>query len=428
MTAVIGVLNKSAVALAADSAVTISGPNGHKIYNTANKIFRLSKYHPIAIMLYNSAYFMMTPWELIIKLYRDQLADRHFNTVKEYQEDFINYVKNTTDFSSKKAQKLVYQNLAVSFLNMLTTEAITGNDYSSIQEEEKAAAILGDVEKKIEEYLEYYKGHPLFADFENFEDQDVFIKEFETEFNAALNTIFTSNGYVLPIDLTSKLRRALLGYIRLKHFGITGWTGLVFAGYGEQEIYPSCVHIKVGEFFRGKLRYEYDEEQSVVINDDINGAVRPFAQTDVIHTLISGIDPQLENIYRDTFKKFYEKFDAFYKQAYPEITADSSTIDVESLYKEYVQEMDNIQRRDYIQPTMNTVSILNKEDLAEMAESLIYITYLKRRISSAEESVGGPVDVALISKGDGFIWLKRKHYFKPELNHHFFDIYLNRTS
>ncbi|MBK8110759.1 MAG: hypothetical protein IPK46_10755 [Saprospiraceae bacterium] len=68
---------------------------------------------------------------------------------------------------------------------------------------------------------------------------------------------------------------------------------------------------------------------------------------------------------------------------------------------------------------MNAVSNLAKEDLSEMAESLIYLTYLKRRITFAEESVGGPVDVAVISKGDGFVWIKRKHYFRPELNQHF---------
>ena len=32
------------------------------------------------------------------------------------------------------------------------------------------------------------------------------------------------------------------------------------------------------------------------------------------------------------------------------------------------------------------------------------------------ETVGGPIDVAVISKGDGFIWIKRKHYFSTELN------------
>ena len=42
MTAIVGVLNKHAVAIAADSAVTMG--NTHKVVNSANKIFTLSKY------------------------------------------------------------------------------------------------------------------------------------------------------------------------------------------------------------------------------------------------------------------------------------------------------------------------------------------------------------------------------------------------
>ena len=90
---------------------------------------------------------------------------------------------------------------------------------------------------------------------------------------------------------------------------------------------------------------------------------------------------------------------------------------------QHAREIAEIKRVKYIEPLMNAVGTLSKEDLAEMAESLIYLTYLKRRITFAEESVGGPVDVAIISKPDGFIWIKRKHYFSPELNHHFFTNY-----
>jgi hypothetical protein len=32
------------------------------------------------------------------------------------------------------------------------------------------------------------------------------------------------------------------------------------------------------------------------------------------------------------------------------------------------------------------------------------------------ESVGGDIDVAIISKSDGFIWKKKKDYFKYDLN------------
>lgn len=54
-----------------------------------------------------------------------------------------------------------------------------------------------------------------------------------------------------------------------------------------------------------------------------------------------------------------------------------------------------------------------------MAEALVEITSLRRKMDSNIESVGGPVDVAIISKADGFIWIKRKHYFSTELNSDF---------
>ena len=68
MTAVIGIINKQAAAIAADSAVTVSGPNGSKVFNRANKIFRISKRFPVGLMIYNYGEFMGTPWETIIKL------------------------------------------------------------------------------------------------------------------------------------------------------------------------------------------------------------------------------------------------------------------------------------------------------------------------------------------------------------------------
>ena len=71
MTAEIAVLNQEAVALAADSAVTGSA----KIFQSANKIFALSKYRPVALMIYDNAQFLGVPWETIVKLYRRQLGD-----------------------------------------------------------------------------------------------------------------------------------------------------------------------------------------------------------------------------------------------------------------------------------------------------------------------------------------------------------------
>lgn len=45
-----------------------------------------------------------------------------------------------------------------------------------------------------------------------------------------------------------------------------------------------------------------------------------------------------------------------------------------------------------------------------------------------KETVADPIDVAVISKGDGFVWIKRKHYFERELNQHFFANYYTEVN
>ncbi len=44
---------------------------------------------------------------------------------------------------------------------------------------------------------------------------------------------------------------------------------------------------------------------------------------------------------------------------------------------------------------------------------------LKEKVTRRTQSVGGPVDVAIITKAEGLVWIKRKLYFEPNLNHRF---------
>jgi hypothetical protein len=70
-------------------------------------------------------------------------------------------------------------------------------------------------------------------------------------------------------------------------------------------------------------------------------------------------------------------------------------------------------------PLRRVIANLPIDELAELAETLVRIESLKERVTTPEESVSGPIDVAVISKHDGFIWIKRKNYFKAELNPRF---------
>lgn len=91
MTAEIGLLNKTSVILAADSAATISLHK--KVFNTANKLFPLSNYEPVGIMIYNNSNWMGIPFEIIIKSYTKYLNDKSFPLLCEYRDDFIKFLK-----------------------------------------------------------------------------------------------------------------------------------------------------------------------------------------------------------------------------------------------------------------------------------------------------------------------------------------------
>jgi hypothetical protein len=93
MTTEIAILNKSAVALAADSAVTIamSSPKGktYKVLNSANKLFSLSKNAPVGLMIYGNASLLGIPWETIVKEYRKNIGEITFPTLEEYCKNFF---------------------------------------------------------------------------------------------------------------------------------------------------------------------------------------------------------------------------------------------------------------------------------------------------------------------------------------------------
>ena len=105
MTAIVGILNKRAAVLAADSALTVVKGDRMKIYNTTTKIFQLSQDNHVAVMFFQNVDFMEVPWEVIFKLYYDKHGHRQFESIKEYAEDFYLFLQEEKFFCSSEQQK-----------------------------------------------------------------------------------------------------------------------------------------------------------------------------------------------------------------------------------------------------------------------------------------------------------------------------------
>ncbi len=436
MSAIVAILNKQGVALAADSAETISNmeaPNGakkNKIFNGANKIFTLSKCHPVGVMVYNHATFMGTPWETIIKMYRKQLGDKSFGTVKLYQEDFINFLIQKNYYADKLTQENNLISLIYFVLNSVISTVVGTDDRFKKPNESPELSIeyVNAIQNKINEFTVIWNIEDKFCAHLkalSFEDYKAISRAI---FDFAIDGTFTKYGIVVD-GIKNEIE--FLTYLIFKaKESFINFTGLIFVGFGEDEIFPNLIPINISLGINTLLRYSVVDYDCVSISNTNQSAVKPFGQIDVILTILTGIDQSLGNTFTENFKASFKKYNSellkLIGDGNPDLSEKIRNLDVDVLVNEFQQKNTEVTSSQYVDPMFKAVNHLSKLDLAEMAESLIFLTYLKRRITDTEESVGGPVDVAVISKGDGFIWIKRKLYFEPKLNQYFFDNYFKQ--
>jgi hypothetical protein len=193
-------------------------------------------------------------------------------------------------------------------------------------------------------------------------------------------------------------------------------------GYGSKDIYPSLLPIYISGAFDHRLRYyfDHDAKQSVTIDD--RAFICPFAQTDVMMTLMKGVAPDMFEIIDSQHKKSMQKVKDNIVEKLKESNVSQDVIDkvVESAqYKIQEEFQDNVLeyiQEEYIDGIIDAVDSFSIDDMANMGESLISVTNLQRHISSSDESVGGPIDVAVITRSEGFIWIKHKDWFRQDLN------------
>lgn len=394
MTALIAAMNKRAVAMAADSAITIDSSTGHKVLNSANKLFYISHSHPVGIMTCGNAFYMGLPWEVIIKEFRKELGSRTLSTLQDYKVEFLNFIINHNHFCTREWQKKTLFNEFQRLYNILASESD-----SKVTDAEKIECFehaLDDFISKASSPLECFDSYSF----------ECFITDWKSELIA-----FISKLPIVKISpqIVDKLLKSFYTFIvsRNSVFG-TSYTQLIFAGYGESEIMPHLKSIIVWNGIGNIVRYQNYIDQDVTEAND--ACISRYAQTDIINTFINGIHPRLQKsideIVPDMLNKLLEQLASeFDDEADKNKIKNYDTSRTSSLFKDL---LDRRSREQFVNPLIDTVGILDVNDLALFTESLISLTSLNRRMLGMEEGVGGPVDTAIITKADGFKWIKCK--------------------
>ena len=295
MTVEVGILNKHGVALATDSAVTIG--NGRGYYNTANKLFSLSKYHPVAIMLYSNAAFMDCPLEIIVKEYRKKLKDEKFNTLKEYWEDFKEYLKKFVIEYNIDQNKLLVEELA-NFLDDvdLTIQQEIKNYIKELERSQSDEEI--DRGELTEEELKNEINKIIFEtltdihnSLEELDNDEHFLEMFSEIKDLIEEDIKDKIDLIIGIELNDSMLEMILSCcykIITKKVVLPTHTGIVIAGYGEKDIYPSIAYGEFSGCYFNRLKVSNEKIDN--IDSNIRASIIPFAQDDVIKTFMNGID------------------------------------------------------------------------------------------------------------------------------------------
>ena len=394
MTAEVAIANKMAVALAADSAATSSS---NKIYSSQKLFPLLDEHHAVGVMIFQNSEFMGIPWETIISMYRQSHADSPKPTIQSYVQDFLEYIAKAP-FYTQAQESANILSIAEAALRVVRWRA---DELTAAKDRGKS---LGQA---LKEWLAQAAQEGLSPSMEG-----VSPAEISAPYKSALAKLTTEtfSGYDLGEaeheSIESVVQHSLVGKPMSFHF-----SGVVFAGFGEDEMFPSLVDLTTEGMVGGKLKYHTEEALDIGRNGD-PAVVRAFAQRDMVQRFMEGVDPQFLAYLHETMGAAANRIVA---EALKAMGFDLGQQHrrlirslVEAQVEHYFQMAGHFRQQRFVQPIFANLRDQPRHELADLAEALVNLTALKTRVTDVVETVGGPIDVAVISKGEGFVWTRHQ--------------------
>ncbi len=413
MTSEVVLMNSDAIALAADSATTVTywedGKELKRYFKGANKIFQLSSNEPVGLMTYSSADLQGVPWGLLVKLFREHSSYSSHPTLKGYSESFFDFLTEQNQcFTEEYQESLIIDRMlqaSIFALNKVVTDEVVKNA-SETERDVLIKSTLSELKKEID-------GSEYFSNL----DLDL-LDDLRGKLRSFAVGVLTNSPLISDVSNMidyNELYDLSFNSVFKKGSNFLNYTGLVFTGFGDEEVFASMHHYVVYGIFGGQLIYEEIEDSYRAISPSNTSEIVPIAQSDMLSTFMYGASSdtmsEIEKVFYVSLSRFANSFCKKHNIEDDDLDEEKDKALAEFVRNTYYHLIDN-----HSDPLRRVVSMLPIDELAELGETLISLESLKERVTKPSESVSGPIDVAVISKGDGFIWIKRKHYFDANLN------------
>jgi hypothetical protein len=412
LTAEICMMNRLAVVLAADSATTVTrwvdGEREERYFKGANKVFQLTNMQPVGLMIFDSADVLNVPWEVIIKSFRDDFGKKSFNEVEEYATELLEYLNQNQRFfpGAKQEEQIIRSAQAVAF-NVIM-DAI-----KDVDDQDKVAAIQAGFDTKILELADV-----KFSQCLGDEHAEKAISDVRERVSDLIRGLLPHLNIPDPGNVDSWADTALREVIKRPDLNLST-TGLVFAGFGNHEYFPSMVEYAHCGVVGG--RHILKRQSAEKIDHDTPAWISAFAQTSMTDTFSLGLS---SDVYGSLMVAVVDTLTKFANEIVGKSGGNFAAIDdvnslVQAARKKISDEVLDNARKEHSLPLRSVLGVLPVDEMAELAETLITLQSLKEKVTKPSETVGGPVDVAIVTKHEGLVWVKRKHFFNSEINSRF---------
>ena len=433
MTSEVVVMNRMAVALAADSAVTVEAGRTPKLRESAVKLFMLSKHHPVGVMVYHNSSLLGVPWETIIKLFRKQLGSSGFDSLCDYGNELVEYLDRNDSLFPPDIQEGYFLNaLRAEYLRIVedATEELLEKRLYTIADSTKGISEdqTESIENAIERRVQFWNEKNDASYF-----SDVSAREFVGRLSGGINDLVHQVFADWNVEHSTVVKLSAISQqlVCKDHLLPEMFSGLVIAGFGESEHFPVMQHIEVGGVYADRVKVR--PFTSVRVSQSNPAHVGAFAYQDMVNSFLTGVSPTVLRHLADA-TLFLREMPIAIVDSLDRLTPEEKDEVVRRIRKASAQKAREFSERvtsecrDRFESIRGAVASLTSPDLAQVASTLVSLSSFQQRMSFDRETVGGPVDVAVISKGDGFVWIDRKHYFSRELNYHFYRNYYDQIN
>ena len=364
MTSEICVMNRLAVVLAADSATTVTQTTAEgtqqRYFKGANKIFQLSHHHPVGLMIYDSADILNVPWEIVVKEFRSHLGTKSFNQLSGYADEFFAFLQGNNRLFPEAVQKDRFLQAARGAALKLLIPQDTKPDEAGRRAIADAALAEGQA----------MVGGKPFADGLDAAFMTEIVLAWRDELVARNSEWIGYLNIIGPTDLN-----ALADYgieALLKSPGeFLGSTGLVFAGFGDNDIFPAMAPYKSLGIISGKHIAEIG--RGMAIDHDTPAWLSAFAQTSMSDTFSLGVSYDVYSSLIGAVNQGLRDFAIELKAACGVDEAVPNNID--EIMKKASEAIGNavLERAgtEHAQPLRRVLGVLPVDEMAELAETLI---------------------------------------------------------